>query len=51
MDSIKSRLLNAGYTQVDSIYDPGASASSVTNSLNQGTGIINYCGHGAEITR
>jgi len=33
---------------VDSIYDPGASASSVTNSLNQGRGIINYCGHGAE---
>ncbi|WP_346920900.1 C25 family cysteine peptidase [Clostridium sp. UBA7339] len=48
MDSIKSKLLNAGYTQVDSIYDPGASASSVTNSLNQGRGIINYCGHGAE---
>ncbi|MFZ5354086.1 MAG: C25 family cysteine peptidase [Bacillota bacterium] len=48
MDIIKNKLLNDGYTLVDSIYDPGASASSVSNSLNQGRGIINYCGHGAE---
>lgn len=48
MDSIKSKLQNAGYTQIDSIYDPNASASAVSNSLDQGRGIIDYCGHGAE---
>lgn len=46
--NIKTKLQNAGYTQIDSIYDPNASASSVTSSLNAGRGIINYCGHGAE---
>ncbi|NMM64813.1 hypothetical protein HBE96_19615 [Clostridium sp. P21] len=45
--NIKNKLLNAGYTQIDSIYAPSAYASSVTNSLNDGRGIINYCGHGA----
>lgn len=48
MDNIKSKLQNKGYSQIDSIYDPGATASAVSNSLNQGRGIINYCGHGAE---
>ncbi|MHC1722160.1 MAG: C25 family cysteine peptidase [Aminipila sp.] len=48
MDNIRNRLLNSGYTQIDRIYDPGASASQVTDSLNQGRGIINYCGHGAQ---
>lgn len=48
MDNIRNKLLNSGYTQIDRIYDPGASASKVTDSLNQGRGIINYCGHGAQ---
>lgn len=48
MDNIRNRLLSSGYTKIDRIYDPSASASSVTNSLNQGRGIINYCGHGAQ---
>jgi hypothetical protein len=32
-----------GFTQ---IYDPGASASMVTNAVNTGTSVINYTGHG-----
>lgn len=48
MNIIKNKLTGAGYTQVDSIYDPGATASSVTTSLNNGRGIINYCGHGSD---
>ncbi|MBE6035983.1 MAG: hypothetical protein E7222_14995 [Clostridiales bacterium] len=48
MDNICSRLSDAGYTRLDKIYDPNATASQVTKSLNQGRGIINYCGHGAQ---
>ncbi len=48
MNIIRTNLLNAGYTLVDSVYDPGATASSVTTSLNAGRGIINYVGHGSE---
>ncbi|MGC9362835.1 MAG: C25 family cysteine peptidase, partial [Candidatus Syntrophosphaera sp.] len=40
-------LLGYGYTSVDQIYDPSASASQVTTNLNAGRGIINYCGHGS----
>jgi len=47
IDIIRDKLLAYGYTQVDRIYDPGATASAVTASLNAGRGIINYCGHGA----
>lgn len=48
MNIIKNNLLNDDYTLVDSVYDPGASASTITNSLNSGRGLINYVGHGAE---
>jgi len=47
IDIIRDKLLTYEYTQVDRIYDPGATASAVTTSLNEGRGIINYCGHGA----
>ncbi len=46
VDVIRDKLLAAGYTQVDQIYDPGASASAVSQALNDGRGIVNYCGHG-----
>ncbi|HUU96362.1 MAG TPA: C25 family cysteine peptidase [Phycisphaerae bacterium] len=46
MDNIRADLLAYGYTEVDRIYDPGASAYQVTNALNAGRGITNYCGHG-----
>jgi len=46
-DVIRGKLLDYGYALVDQIYDPGASASTVTTSLNAGRGIINYTGHGS----
>ncbi|HNX02542.1 MAG TPA: C25 family cysteine peptidase [Candidatus Cloacimonas sp.] len=45
---IRTDLLNYGYTSVDQIYDPGASASTVTTNVNNGRGFINYVGHGAD---
>jgi len=47
MDLIRDDLLAFGYTKVDQIYDPNASASQVTAALNEGRGILNYCGHGS----
>jgi gingipain R len=46
IDVIRDKLLAAGYDEVDQIYDPGASATAVSTAVNQGRGIINYCGHG-----
>ena len=36
-----------GWTQVDQIYDPGATATMVSNSINDGRGILDYIGHGS----
>ncbi len=47
MNNIRTPLLAFGYTLVDQIYDPGASATMVSNALNAGRGIVNYCGHGS----
>ncbi|HUU83527.1 MAG TPA: C25 family cysteine peptidase [Phycisphaerae bacterium] len=47
MDNIRADLLAYGYTVVDQIYDPTASASQVTAAVNAGRGLINYCGHGS----
>ncbi len=47
MNIIRNKLLNYGYTTVDQIYDPGASASTVTSNVNAGRGVINYVGHGS----
>lgn len=47
MNIIRNKLLNYGYTSVDQIYDPGASASTVTTNVNAGRGFINYVGHGS----
>ena len=47
MDNIRDDLLANGYTQVDQIYDPTATAAQVRNSLNAGRGIVDYCGHGS----
>ncbi len=44
--NIRTQLLAGGYTLVDEIYDPGATAAEVTDALNAGRGIVNYCGHG-----
>ncbi|MBN1513429.1 MAG: hypothetical protein JXB13_15540, partial [Phycisphaerae bacterium] len=47
MDNIRDLLLGFGYTLVDQIYDPSASAAMVSAALNAGRGIVNYCGHGS----
>lgn len=45
---LRDMLINDMYfTQVDQIYDPGATASQVTNALNDGRSIVNYIGHGS----
>ncbi|MCK4511526.1 T9SS type A sorting domain-containing protein, partial [bacterium] len=44
---IREDLLGFTYTEVDTIYDPGATASMVANALNEGRSIINYTGHGS----
>jgi hypothetical protein len=46
-DEIRGWLLGAGYTEVDQIYDPGATDTQVSNAVNAGRGIINYTGHGS----
>jgi hypothetical protein len=38
---------NMSFTQVDQIYDPGATSSDVTIALNEGRSVINYLGHGS----
>jgi len=48
MNYIRNDLLDYGYIQVDQIYDNnGGNAGMVANALNEGRGIINYCGHGS----
>ncbi|MCK4658110.1 MAG: hypothetical protein KAV82_01185 [Phycisphaerae bacterium] len=46
LDNIRDDLLPYGYTTVDQIYDPTATAAQVTTGLNAGRGIVNYTGHG-----
>ena len=47
MDVLRTRLLNFNYTLIDQFYgNNGATATDVTNALNTGRGILNYCGHG-----
>ena len=47
IDNIRDDLLAYGYTEVDQIYDPSGTDTMVTNALNAGRGIANYCGHGS----
>ncbi len=47
MGYIRNDLLSFGYTAVDEFYGYGASSSQVSNAVNSGRGIINYCGHGS----
>jgi hypothetical protein len=47
LDNIRLDLLAYGYTEVDRIYDPTATAGQVTTALNAGRGIVNYTGHGS----
>ena len=48
LGKIRDSLMMIGtYTEVDGIYDPGATASMVTTVVNNGRSIINYTGHGS----
>jgi len=47
MGNLRALLLDYTYTEVDEIYDPTATATMVTNGLNAGRSIVNYCGHGS----
>ena len=47
IDNIRLDLLAYTYTEVDQIYDPYATATIVSNALNDGRSIVNYCGHGS----
>ena len=45
---LRDLLINDMYfTQVDQIYDPGATSSQVTTALNDGRSVLNYIGHGS----
>jgi hypothetical protein len=45
---LRDMLMNNMYfTEVDQIYDPGATASEVTTALNDGRSVLNYIGHGS----
>lgn len=46
MNNIRSDLLAYGYSPVDQIYDPSASAATVSTNINSGRGFVNYVGHG-----
>jgi len=47
IDNIREDLLGYTYTEVDQIYDPQGTSQMVTEALNEGRSIINYCGHGS----
>ncbi len=47
MGEIRDWLLADGYTEVDEIYDPGATDQQVADALNAGRGLVNYVGHGS----
>ncbi|PKN77876.1 MAG: hypothetical protein CVU48_10090 [Candidatus Cloacimonetes bacterium HGW-Cloacimonetes-1] len=48
MNLIRTNLMSYGYSTVDQIYDPGATAAQVTTAVNSGIGLINYVGHGSD---
>lgn len=47
IENIRADLLDYGYTKVDQFYGGNASSSDVISAINQGRGLINYCGHGS----
>ena len=46
MTIIAYKLLDYTYTQVDSAYHPWGNSDRMRAILNEGRGILNYCGHG-----
>jgi len=50
MDSIRVKLLDYTFTEIGQEYDPDGSVDGAMNTLNDGTTIVNYCGHGNTIS-
>jgi hypothetical protein len=50
MDENRAALMDAMFTKVDQIYDPGASKAQVADSVNGGISLINYLGHGSSVS-
>jgi gingipain R len=50
MDNIRTDLLGYGYDLVDRVYDPGATAATLSAAVNGGRSMINYVGHGSTTT-
>lgn len=48
MENIRAKLTAYGYTTVSQVYDPGALSTTVSQLINDGVGLINYVGHGAD---
>ncbi|MHC4944342.1 MAG: C25 family cysteine peptidase [Planctomycetota bacterium] len=48
MDLIRDELLAYGFKKTDRIYDPDATKAQITNGLNEGRRVVNYCGHGLQ---
>ena len=50
IDYIRDTLMHYTYTTVTELHGGGggASTTSISNAINQGVGIINYCNHGSE---
>jgi hypothetical protein len=49
MEIIRGKLMNYGYNTVDQLYQTqGATATHVSNSVNNGRSFINYVGHGLD---
>lgn len=46
IENIRLDLEGYGYS-VDQLYDPGVTDTDVSNVINWGTSLINYCGHGS----
>ena len=49
MEYIRQDLLAYGYVEVDSFYAPLAEPWMVAEALDQGRGLVDYCGHGSTI--
>jgi len=47
MNFLRDTLMSHGWTQVDQVYDPGATSSQVITSVNAGKSVLNYIGHGS----
>ncbi|NOY79790.1 MAG: hypothetical protein GXP31_02170 [Kiritimatiellaeota bacterium] len=44
----RQKWLNYGYTAVDELFDPGVTASQISDALNAGRGLVYYLGHGSD---